>query len=178
MAPPGQFGAAPMGPGGMGMGGGGMGMGGGGMGGGGGAKGQTRNPVTTLLISLVCCFYAGVGAQMLSGPALVKALQGGGHVIVMRHASSPGDVPQKPNPDNVPPERQLDEKGRISVPIGCFLIRNGEQTGHHPRVEVNQLIEVDVRQRRMSRRSRRGDWRRCRRRQCVRPLGCFRMQRQ
>ena len=72
-------------------------------------------------------------AQTLSRPALVKALQGGGLVIVMRHASSPGDIPAKPNPDNVPPERQLDEKGRttaaamgdalrrLKIPIGEVL---------------------------------------------------------
>jgi phosphohistidine phosphatase SixA len=73
------------------------------------------------------------GAQLVSRPALVKTLQAGGHVIVMRHASSPGDIPQKPNPDNVPPERQLDEKGRataaamgdalrrLKIPIGEVL---------------------------------------------------------
>ena len=72
-------------------------------------------------------------AQTLSGPALVKALQGGGHVIVMRHASSPSQIPEKPNPDNVPPERQLDEQGRrtaaamgealrrLKIPIGETL---------------------------------------------------------
>jgi phosphohistidine phosphatase SixA len=61
---------------------------------------------------------------MLSGPALVKALQGGGNVIVMRHASSPGDIPAKPNPDNVPPERQLDETGRTtSAAMGDALQR-------------------------------------------------------
>ena len=74
------------------------------------------------------------GAQLLPRPALVKTLQAGGHVIVMRHASSPGDIPQKPNPDNVPPERQLDEKGRttaaamgdalrrLKIPIGEVLM--------------------------------------------------------
>ncbi len=48
MAAPGQFGAAPMG------------MGGGGFGGpgGGGPIGQTRNPVSVLIIGMVCCFYA------------------------------------------------------------------------------------------------------------------------
>ena len=55
------------------------------------------------------------GAQTLTGAALVKSLQAGGHVIVMRHASSPREVPDKPNPDNVPPERQLDEKGRSTA---------------------------------------------------------------
>ena len=70
---------------------------------------------------------------MLSRAALVKSLQAGGHVLVMRHASSPGDVPQKPNPDNVPPERQLDDTGRktaaamgealrrLKIPVGEVL---------------------------------------------------------
>jgi phosphohistidine phosphatase SixA len=72
-------------------------------------------------------------AQTLSGAALVKSLQGGGYVIVMRHASSPSEVPEKPNPDNVPPERQLDAQGRdtstamgetlrrLKIPIGEVL---------------------------------------------------------
>lgn len=72
-------------------------------------------------------------AQTLSGAALVKALQAGGHVIVMRHASSPSQIPEKPNSDNVPPERQLDELGRrtatamgealrrLKIPIGETL---------------------------------------------------------
>jgi len=72
-------------------------------------------------------------AQTMSGPALVKSLQAGGHVIVMRHASSPGQIPDKPNPDNVPPERQLDDKGRstatamgealrrLKIPVGEVL---------------------------------------------------------
>ena len=54
-------------------------------------------------------------AQTLTGPALVKALQAGGHVIVMRHGSSPNQIPAKPNADNVPPERQLDDKGRATA---------------------------------------------------------------
>jgi phosphohistidine phosphatase SixA len=54
--------------------------------------------------------------QMLSGEALVKALRQGGCVIVMRHASSPREVPDKQtaNPDNTKPERQLDEVGRTT----------------------------------------------------------------
>lgn len=51
MAAPGQFGAGPMGAPGYGGGGGGAMMGGG------GPKGEVRNPVTTLIISLVCCLY-------------------------------------------------------------------------------------------------------------------------
>ena len=53
-------------------------------------------------------------AQTLSGDALVKALRQGGYVIVMRHASSPREEPDKQtaNPDNLTFERQLDQTGR------------------------------------------------------------------
>ena len=53
----------------------------------------------------------------LHGEALVKALQKGGYVLVMRHASSPREVPDKQtaNTDNSKPERQLDESGRKSA---------------------------------------------------------------
>jgi phosphohistidine phosphatase SixA len=56
-------------------------------------------------------------AQTLSGDALVKALRQGGYVVVMRHASSPREVPDKKvaNPDNVNLERQLDEAGRVTA---------------------------------------------------------------
>src|SRR5207245_2476818 len=60
-------------------------------------------------------------AQSLSGSALVSALQQGGYVIVMRHASSPGQAPsaQTATADNVKRERQLDEAGRAgSVGMG------------------------------------------------------------
>ena len=63
-------------------------------------------------------------AQMLAGDALVKALRQGGYVIVMRHASSPREVPNKQtaNADNVKLERQLDEAGRTaSVAMGRAL---------------------------------------------------------
>lgn len=75
------------------------------------------------------------GAQTLSGEALLKALQKGGNVIVMRHASAPRAVPDKQtaNPDNTTPERQLDEAGRntatamgkafrdLKIPVGEVL---------------------------------------------------------
>jgi phosphohistidine phosphatase SixA len=55
--------------------------------------------------------------QTLSGEALVKALQQGGYALLVRHASSPRDTPDRrsANPDNVNLERQLDEKGRTTV---------------------------------------------------------------
>jgi phosphohistidine phosphatase SixA len=63
-------------------------------------------------------------AQTLSGDALVRALQQGGYVIVMRHASSPREAPDKQtaNADNAKLERQLDEAGRAaSVAMGRAL---------------------------------------------------------
>lgn len=74
-------------------------------------------------------------SQTLSGTALLNALRQGGYVIVMRHASSPRQVPDKQtaNADNVNLERQLDEAGRASaaamgnalrdlkIPVGTVL---------------------------------------------------------
>jgi phosphohistidine phosphatase SixA len=63
-------------------------------------------------------------AQDLRGEALVKALQKGGYILVMRHASSPRELPDKQiaNPDNGKPERQLDEGGRnTAVAMGKAL---------------------------------------------------------
>jgi phosphohistidine phosphatase SixA len=86
-----------------------------------------------VVVWLVLGLGVAAAAQTLSGPALIKSLQSGGHVIVMRHASSPGQIPEKPNADNVPPERQLDEKGRstatamgdalrrLKIPIGDVM---------------------------------------------------------
>jgi len=83
----------------------------------------------------VALLAAPAPAQTLQGEALVNALRLGGYVIVMRHTSSPGDVPDKrtANPDNTKPERQLDADGRataaamgkalreLRIPIGGVL---------------------------------------------------------
>jgi phosphohistidine phosphatase SixA len=75
-------------------------------------------------------------AQTLTGDALLTALRGGGHVIVMRHAASPRQAPDRQiaNADNVNLERQLDEAGRttatamgtalrdLRIPIGVVLV--------------------------------------------------------
>jgi phosphohistidine phosphatase SixA len=92
-----------------------------------------RFSIVTVVAAASALVVTAAHAQTLPGPELVKALRGGGNVIVMRHASSPGDTPAKPNPDNVPPERQLDEQGRttaaamgdalrrLKIPIGEVL---------------------------------------------------------
>ena len=87
------------------------------------------------LILIALLAPSALWAQTLSGGALVKALEKGGYVIVMRHASSPREVPDKEhaNPDNTKPERQLDAEGRatatamgkalkdLKIPIGEVL---------------------------------------------------------
>jgi phosphohistidine phosphatase SixA len=74
-------------------------------------------------------------AQSLSPETLIRALQDGGYVLVMRHASSPREAPTSDtaNADNVKRERQLDEAGRkgamamgdairtLRIPIGSVL---------------------------------------------------------
>ena len=82
-----------------------------------------RSPAGLVLgtVSTIGCLAVGLGAaygqQTLTGDALVGALRKGGYVIVMRHATSPRQVPDKQtaNPDNVNLERQLDEAGRASA---------------------------------------------------------------
>ena len=70
----------------------------------------------TVLFALAALAGA-ASSQTLQGDALLKALRQGGYVIVMRHARSPLEVPDKrsANPDNVKPERQLDAEGRATA---------------------------------------------------------------
>jgi len=76
-----------------------------------------------------------VQGQTLSADAIVTSLRQGGYVMVMRHASSPRESPDKrtANADNVKLERQLDEAGRsgstamgralrdLKIPVGDVL---------------------------------------------------------
>jgi len=96
---------------------------------------QWRVSVLLLVASTVGRGLVRAQTPILSGNALIGALRQGGYVIVMRHASSPRDVPTKQtaNPDNVKLERQLDESGRagatsvgaalrgLKIPIGAVL---------------------------------------------------------
>jgi phosphohistidine phosphatase SixA len=97
-------------------------------------KSRATCSVTLTVVSILSLLFASgdTGAQTLSGAPLVNALKKGGFVIVMRHASSPRDVPDErtANPDDSPRERQLDETGRstavamgkavreLAIPIG------------------------------------------------------------
>jgi phosphohistidine phosphatase SixA len=80
-----------------------------------------------LMVWVICAVTAlrGEGTQgQVSGGALVASLRQGGYVLVMRHASSPRETPDKQTakPDNVKLERQLDEAGRAdSIAMGKAL---------------------------------------------------------
>ena len=65
--------------------------------------------------------------QGLSTNQLVAALRQGGYVLVMRHASSPREAPNKDtaNADNTKLERQLDEAGRAGA-TGMGTVSDGE----------------------------------------------------
>ena len=89
---------------------------------------RARVQMTSMACVAVACFAAlspgtpwrrsfVASAQTLAGAGLVSALQRGGHVIVMRHASSPRQPPDErtANADNVERERQLDAAGRASA---------------------------------------------------------------
>jgi len=72
-------------------------------------------------------FIASIGfAQTLDDEELIRALQEGGHILVMRHASSPRQAPsaEVANSDNLKRERQLDEVGRSdAIAMGASLRR-------------------------------------------------------
>ena len=77
-------------------------------------------PVRTwfALICLSVAFITAVsGAQRGASPDLIATLRQGGYVLVMRHASSPRELPaaQTANADNAKLERQLDQPGRAGA---------------------------------------------------------------
>jgi len=77
-------------------------------------RGRQRSLLVLPTLAALC---AATGAPSLSGKDLTAALQRGGYVILMRHASSPGVAPgpAQADPDNPLRERQLDEVGRASA---------------------------------------------------------------
>lgn len=95
----------------------------------------TRRSLVVGLLTVATTSIWSAHAQTLSGQALLKALQGGGYVILMRHAASPRAEPEQAmaNPDNKARERQLDETGRntatamgkalreLKIPVGAVL---------------------------------------------------------
>jgi len=95
-----------------------------------------RSNLRRLLHPILAVLIASTAqAQSLQGPTLIRALQRGGYVIVMRHASSPSEPPTKElaDPENKRDERQLDANGRttatamgkalhdLNIPVGQVL---------------------------------------------------------
>jgi phosphohistidine phosphatase SixA len=95
-----------------------------------------KSNLLQILLSISALSIGGTAcAQNLEGAALVNALQRGGYVLVMRHASSPSEPPVRKSADaeNTRDERQLDEKGRsratamgralheLKIPVGEVL---------------------------------------------------------
>jgi phosphohistidine phosphatase SixA len=82
---------------------------------------------------LVLC--AAGNTTSLTGKELTAALQRGGYVILMRHASSPGTPPDSAQADAENPrhERQLDEVGRTSA-------RAMGDAFHRLRIPIGQVL--------------------------------------
>jgi phosphohistidine phosphatase SixA len=84
----------------------------------------TRSPSASWLYLSATLALAPIGparADELAGSALVSALRHGGYVLVIRHASSPFETPDKSaaEPGNVNLERQLDAAGKeTSIAMG------------------------------------------------------------
>lgn len=70
-----------------------------------------------LALPTLLTLCAATGAAYLTGKDLTAAVQRGGYVILMRHASSPITPPDPAHadPENLHDERQLDEVGRASA---------------------------------------------------------------
>jgi len=77
----------------------------------------TAVTILSIVAALAGLSTGPVGAQGASTADLVALLKKAGYVIVMRHASSPRDTPDKQTASagNVNLERQLDEAGRTSA---------------------------------------------------------------
>lgn len=80
--------------------------------------------IATLVVS-IAAVSTQTQAQELAGEALVSALQEGGYVLVMRHASASPDEPEPRGraPGNINGERQLDDEGLTMVTGMRFAFR-------------------------------------------------------
>jgi phosphohistidine phosphatase SixA len=95
---------------------------------------RCRQRLLLALPTLVVLCAAG-STTPLTGKDLTAALQRGGYVILMRHASSPGAPPDpaQADPENPHHERQLDELGRTSA-------RAMGDAFHRLRIPIGQVL--------------------------------------
>ena len=79
----------------------------------------------TACTSMAVVLMTVVATGQAPAAQLVAPLRSGGLVIVMRHASSPRDVPSKEAaaPGNTKPERQLDDAGRATATAMGMALR-------------------------------------------------------
>ena len=94
-----------------------------------------KRQILTLFMLPSLVLAVASAAPLLEGKQLTAALSGGGYVILMRHASSPGAPPtaEQAAPGNVSHERQLDEGGRASARAMGEALR-------HLRVTVGKVL--------------------------------------
>jgi phosphohistidine phosphatase SixA len=87
---------------------------------------KPMNRIAAIAVSILLLTVTTALAQEIPREDLADALREGGYVIVMRHASSPRDLPTETtaNPDNVNRERQLDEIGRAEAAAMGEALRN------------------------------------------------------
>ena len=81
-------------------------------------RGEGRGRAGFMIAAIATLSLSGAArAADLSGSGLVKALQMGGYVVVMRHAASPTATPTagEAEPDNPTRERQLDATGKATA---------------------------------------------------------------
>ena len=97
-------------------------------------RGEGRGRAGFMIAAIATLSLSGAArAADLSGSGLVKALQMGGYVVVMRHAASPTAPPTagEAEPDNPTRERQLDATGKataaaMGVAVATLRIPFGE----------------------------------------------------
>ena len=125
--------------------------------------------VSNLRLSAIALLIAGIAfvgcndakAETLTGAPLVQHLRQGGYVILMRHAHSPVETPDKriADADNPNLERQLDETGRntarsmgeaikkLHIPVGAVFSSTNNALLTSPAGNVRFGSQAAIRQR-------------------------------
>jgi phosphohistidine phosphatase SixA len=103
------------------------------------------SPVVSVAVALWLSLSApAAAAQVLSGPSLVDALEGGGCVLVIRNAQSPEAVPEERRraPGNLEGEREIDPVGQGQISVIAYSLRELDipvsQTLHGPAFRSRQ----------------------------------------
>lgn len=89
---------------------------------------MTRTLLRSWTRAVLVCIAAAApvaAAQDLAGAELVQALRAGGHVLVIRNARSPEDVPEESRraPANLTGEREIDQHGQGQMAVIGYAFR-------------------------------------------------------